>query len=384
MRKPTTDPAPKGNANGGGGSLNGGIKLRKGLWSLQEDNKLIKYMLTNGEGCWSDLARNAGLQRCGKSCRLRWINYLRPDLKRGAFSPQEEELIIHLHSLLGNRWSQIAARLPGRTDNEIKNFWNSTVKKRMKSSSTSSSPNASDSSLSTEPRDGMVGGFMAMQDPCSIVAMYVNNSASPTSSSMQPLVPLSHHHGSIMDHSLPNIVNHSTNNTAANLDMPACGNGYMDASSCMSMGPLHHDIGDGDDQGMMCGSYGMLGGHNYNYGLLQGELSIPSLETISIEENTQVSEAIVFGRNTTIRNSNHFDNNNSNNHFDHNHHIISCTNNTTPLNNSITSGAKKFEVAVPGVENNWEGGEDSRLGEWDLEELMRDVSSFPFIDYQVE
>ncbi|KAJ6310125.1 hypothetical protein OIU76_014955 [Salix suchowensis] len=77
-------------------------KLRKGLWSPEEDEKLIKYMLTNGQGCWSDIARNAGLQRCGKSCRLRWINYLRPDLKRGAFSPQEEELIIHLHSILGN------------------------------------------------------------------------------------------------------------------------------------------------------------------------------------------------------------------------------------------------------------------------------------------
>ena len=79
-------------------------KLRKGLWSPEEDEKLIKYMLTNGQGCWSDIARNAGLQRCGKSCRLRWINYLRPDLKRGAFSPQEEELIIHLHSIIGNRY----------------------------------------------------------------------------------------------------------------------------------------------------------------------------------------------------------------------------------------------------------------------------------------
>lgn len=79
-------------------------KLRKGLWSPEEDEKLIRYMLTRGQGCWSDIARNAGLQRCGKSCRLRWINYLRPDLKRGAFSPQEEDLIIHLHSILGNRY----------------------------------------------------------------------------------------------------------------------------------------------------------------------------------------------------------------------------------------------------------------------------------------
>lgn len=80
-------------------------KLRKGLWSPDEDERLIRYMLTNGQGCWSDIARNAGLQRCGKSCRLRWINYLRPDLKRGAFSPQEQDLIFHLHSILGNRYS---------------------------------------------------------------------------------------------------------------------------------------------------------------------------------------------------------------------------------------------------------------------------------------
>lgn len=79
-------------------------KLRKGLWSPEEDDKLINYMLTSGQGCWSDVARNAGLQRCGKSCRLRWINYLRPDLRRGAISPQEEELILHLHSILGNRY----------------------------------------------------------------------------------------------------------------------------------------------------------------------------------------------------------------------------------------------------------------------------------------
>lgn len=84
-------------------SKKGGSKLRKGLWSPEEDEKLMNYMLRNGQGCWSDIARNAELQRCGKSCRLRWINYLRPDLKRGAFSSQEEDLILRLHSILGNR-----------------------------------------------------------------------------------------------------------------------------------------------------------------------------------------------------------------------------------------------------------------------------------------
>ncbi|KFK32225.1 hypothetical protein AALP_AA6G214100 [Arabis alpina] len=105
--------------------------LKKGPWTPEEDQTLIDYINQHGYGNWRTLPKNAGLQRCGKSCRLRWTNYLRPDIKRGRFSFEEEETIIQLHSIMGNKWSAIAARLPGRTDNEIKNYWNTHIRKRL-------------------------------------------------------------------------------------------------------------------------------------------------------------------------------------------------------------------------------------------------------------
>ncbi|EFJ14339.1 hypothetical protein SELMODRAFT_120788, partial [Selaginella moellendorffii] len=109
------------------------VGLNRGPWTREEDALLIKYITAHGEGSWRTLPKQAGLRRCGKSCRLRWINYLRPDLKRGNITEEEDELIIKLHSLLGNRWSLIAGRLAGRTDNEIKNYWNTHLKKKLRS-----------------------------------------------------------------------------------------------------------------------------------------------------------------------------------------------------------------------------------------------------------
>ncbi|CAL9095542.1 Myb-like DNA-binding domain [Musa troglodytarum] len=108
------------------------VGLKKGPWTAEEDKKLITFILTNGQCCWRAVPKLAGLLRCGKSCRLRWTNYLRPDLKRGLLSDDEEQMVIELHSQLGNRWSKIASHLPGRTDNEIKNHWNTHIKKKLR------------------------------------------------------------------------------------------------------------------------------------------------------------------------------------------------------------------------------------------------------------
>ncbi|XP_059643370.1 transcription factor MYB27 [Cornus florida] len=105
-------------------------KLHKGPWFEEEDEQLTAIVALLGERRWDSLAKASGLQRSGKSCRFRWLNYLRPNLKHGHISAEEDQIIIQLHKQWGNKWSRIARRLPGRTDNEIKNYWRSHLRKK--------------------------------------------------------------------------------------------------------------------------------------------------------------------------------------------------------------------------------------------------------------
>nr|QRM13298.1 MYB1 [Dimocarpus longan] len=111
-------------------SVAGYIGVRKGAWTEEEDNLLKKCIEIYGEQKWHQVPVRAGLNRCRKSCRLRWLNYLKPNIKRGEFMEDEVDLILRLHKLLGNRWSLIAGRLPGRTANDIKNYWNTHLRKK--------------------------------------------------------------------------------------------------------------------------------------------------------------------------------------------------------------------------------------------------------------
>ncbi|KAD5803388.1 hypothetical protein E3N88_14748 [Mikania micrantha] len=106
--------------------------VKKGPWSPEEDALLKEFIQKHGTGGnWIALPHKAGLKRCGKSCRLRWLNYLRPNIKHGEFSEDEDRIICSLYASIGSRWSIIASQLPGRTDNDIKNYWNTKLRKKL-------------------------------------------------------------------------------------------------------------------------------------------------------------------------------------------------------------------------------------------------------------
>ncbi|GAU12690.1 hypothetical protein TSUD_121820 [Trifolium subterraneum] len=114
-----------------GGSSGGGEEgsLKKGTWTSAEDEILVEHVKKYGLGNWNAVQKYSGLARCGKSCRLRWANHLNPELKKGEFTDEEKKKVLELHYSMGNKWARMAAMMPGRTDNEIKNYWNTRAKR---------------------------------------------------------------------------------------------------------------------------------------------------------------------------------------------------------------------------------------------------------------
>ncbi|XP_059294155.1 MYB-like transcription factor EOBI [Lycium ferocissimum] len=147
------------------------VEVRKGPWTMEEDLILINYIANHGEGVWNSLARSAGLKRTGKSCRLRWLNYLRPDVRRGNITPEEQLLIMELHAKWGNRWSKIAKHLPGRTDNEIKNYWRTRIQKHIKQAENA---NRLSSNIS-EHNDQQASTSQASTGPADTIEAYSGN-----------------------------------------------------------------------------------------------------------------------------------------------------------------------------------------------------------------
>ncbi|KAK9072544.1 hypothetical protein SSX86_008978 [Deinandra increscens subsp. villosa] len=139
--------------------------MKKGLWTREEDELLSSYISREGEGRWRSLPKKARLLRCGKSCRLRWMNYLRPSIKRGQISADEEDLIIRLHRILGNRWSLIAGRIPGHTDNEIKNYWNTRLSKKLISQGIDPKTHKPLPSSSSKPNQDLIQSSSSSNQP---------------------------------------------------------------------------------------------------------------------------------------------------------------------------------------------------------------------------
>ncbi|XP_038988598.1 transcription factor MYB60-like [Phoenix dactylifera] len=135
------------------------VGIKKGPWTPEEDIILVTYIQEHGPGNWKSIPTNTGLMRCSKSCRLRWTNYLRPGIKRGNFTPHEAGMIINLQAMLGNRWAAIASYLPQRTDNDIKNYWNSHLKKKIRKYPTTANSYMTPSNLTITCNELISNGY---------------------------------------------------------------------------------------------------------------------------------------------------------------------------------------------------------------------------------
>ncbi|CAH8261527.1 unnamed protein product [Arabidopsis lyrata] len=204
--------------------------LKRGPWTPEEDQILVSFILKHGHSNWRALPKQAGLLRCGKSCRLRWMNYLKPDIKRGNFTKEEEDAIISLHQILGNRWSAIAAKLPGRTDNEIKNVWHTHLKKRLKDYQPAK-PKTSNKKKGTKPKsESVITSSNSTRSESELA-----NSSNPSGESLFSASP------STSEVSSMTLISHEGHSNEINMDYKPGDIGTID-QDCVSLETFGADI----------------------------------------------------------------------------------------------------------------------------------------------
>ncbi|CAA0839698.1 Transcription factor RAX3 [Striga hermonthica] len=205
-------------------------KVKRGPWSPEEDAKLKSHIEKHGTGGnWIALPHKIGLKRCGKSCRLRWLNYLRPNIKHGGFTQDEDDLICSLYISIGSRWSIIAAQLPGRTDNDIKNYWNTKLKKKLLIGN--NKPNCGIVSRRAKP---MVNQYMLTQND------RLDQPPAPNNSQLANILPLPPQLEATLNDYSDHNYNFDPNYGAANFSLPAYEEMFMH-----NINGYNNDVPDG-------------------------------------------------------------------------------------------------------------------------------------------